>query len=497
MSTSMSTTAPVAGMNGDVPQVEKYPVGVPLLIIDDDADVRTMIGRCLGQLRIRAVEAATLAEARVLIKNKDQKFSLVFLDKCLPDGNGVEFYQELKRERPDLSVVIITANGSGTEARTELERGVFDYLAKPFPISEVRELVQRRYPGLSYGAKGASVSLGPLVDGTDGVIDASEGELIAHSPSMISVTRDITRIAKMGDTSAIVSGETGVGKGVVARLIHQWSSRADQSFLAVNCGAVPQDLIEAELFGHVKGAFTGAHTDRRGHFEEAEGGTIFLDEITETTPAFQVKLLRALEERCITRVGSSQEIKLNVRVLAATNRNVRDIDSSGLRKDLYYRLSGSEIFLPPLKERPEDIMPLATYFALKAARALNSRFWFSTRVVDALKDYTWPGNVRELSQVVKEAVNKAVVTRASEIMLVSDLRKSVRVAIGDLRFDESALVGLSQGFKTLDEVEEEHVLRALRVVDGNMSAAARLLGRSPRWFAQKCRAKGWIKSLES
>jgi DNA-binding NtrC family response regulator len=500
MSTSISTTvSPVSVMDKDVVLNSQYPVGVPLLIIDDDVDVRTMISRCLEQFHIRVVEAENLAQARELMKKKSQKFSFVFLDKCLPDGDGVEFYQELRSERPDLPVVIITANGSGAEARSELERGVFDYLAKPFPISEIRELVTKRYPGLSTGSKDGVVSLGPLVDGTDGVVDdASQVELIAHSPSMISVTRDVSRIAKMASTPVIIFGETGVGKGVVARLIHQWSSRAEQKFVSVNCGAVPQELIEAELFGHVKGAFTGAHADRRGHFEEAEAGTIFLDEITETTPAFQVKLLRVLEEGHITRVGSSQEIKLNVRVIAATNRNVReDIDSSGLRKDLYYRLSGSEIFLPRLKERPEDIMPLAVYFALKVARKLNRRLWFSEGLVDALKAYTWPGNVRQLSQVIKEAVNTAVVGRASEIMLASDLRDSIRIAIGDLQSDEKAVVGLTQGFKTLDAVEEEHVLRALRVVDGNMSAAARLLGRSPRWFSEKCRAKGWLKSIES
>ena len=493
MSTSISPT-----ISEDVVSKSQYPAGVPLLIIDDDVDVRTTMRRSLEkEFRIRVVEAGDLAEARALLEDKTQEFSLVFLDKRLPDGNGVEFFPEIKRERPDLSVVIITGDGSGMEARTQLGNGAFEYLPKPFPLSEMRRIVTDRYPGLSAGF--GPVTLGPLVDGSEGEVEGdSELELVAHSPSMICVTRDLSRTAKMSDTSVIISGPTGSGKGIIASLIHQWSPRANKKFLTLNCGAVPQDLIESTLFGHIRGAFTNAHADRKGYFEEADGGTIFLDEITETSPAFQVKLLRVLEEGCITRVGSSQEIKLNVRVIAATNRNVKDFGSSGLRKDLYYRLSGAEVFLPPLSDRPEDIIPLATYFALKPLCKVKGRLWFSAQVVDALKAYQWPGNVRELSSVVLEAVDKAVAGRSSEIMLVSDLRKDVRAAVGDLQTKPESLVGALDEIKSLDEIEEEHVLRVLRLVDGNMSAAARRLKRSPRWFAQKCRSNGWVaKALEA
>jgi DNA-binding NtrC family response regulator len=488
MSLATSAIVNVDGLNGSsAVKSREYPKGVPLLIIDDDVEVRTMIRRSLRKFNIDVVEAGTVSKARRLLKRKGQEFSFVFLDKCLPDGDGVEFSQEIRELRPDLSVAIITGMGSGEEAHQALEEGgVYAYVPKPILVSTIREFVTRRYPGL---LSGGAVNLGPLVDGTDGVVeDPSMVRLIAHSPAMISVSIDVSRIAKMGGTPVIIVGETGAGKEVVAQLIHQRSSRVKQKFVAVNCGAIAHDLAESQFFGHVKGAFTGANNDHKGFFEEADGGTIFLDEITETTPAFQVKLLRVLQEGCITRVGSSQETKLDVRVLAATNRNlIENIDASGLRKDVYYRLLGSEIFLPPLRERPEDIIPLAVYFALKAARVLKKKLWFSMQVFDALMEYSWPGNVRELARVMEGAVGKA-----NDIILVSDLRDSLRVAVDDLRPNEVAVIGLAQKFKTLDEVEEEQVRSVLRAVGGNLVQAANVLGRSPSTFAKRCRAKGWV-----
>jgi transcriptional regulator with GAF, ATPase, and Fis domain len=248
------------------------------------------------------------------------------------------------------------------------------------------------------------------------------------------------------------------------------------------------------LFGHRRGAFTGADTDRTGFFEEADGGTIFLDEITETTPALQVKLLRVLQEGCITRVGSTEEIKVDVRVVAATNRNLK-IDSSGLREDLYYRLAGCEIFLPPLKERTEDIIPLAFYFALRAARKVKKKVWFSVGVIEALKGYSWPGNVRELSRVIDATAGRAV-DAAENIILMSDLPDCIRIEVGELRSNETPLVGISKEFKTLAELEEEHILKVLRACAGNMAQAARILGREVSQFRKTCGAKGWSSTLK-
>ncbi len=485
----MSTSATAAGLreSGDTLDWTEYPKGVPVLVVDDDVEVRTMIGRCLRKFKVETVQAGSLAQARKLLSKKRQQFSLVFLDKCLPDGDGVTFWQEIRSTRPGLTCVIITGQGNGVEAHLSLENGVFDYIPKPIAISKIRSVVTKRYPGLLKSGDG-SVVVGPVIDGTDGVIeDDGKVKFIAHSPSMISVSIDVTRIAKMANTPVLISGDTGCGKEVVARLIHERSSRAGQKFVAVNCGAIAHELIESSFFGHLKGSFTGAHADRRGFFEEADGGTIFLDEITETTEAFQVKLLRVLQENCITRVGSTEEVKLDVRVIAATNRNVKE---SSLRKDLYYRLAGAEIFLPPLKDRPEDIIPLAYDFALQAARRAKKKLWFSAGVIEALRAYRWPGNVRELWRVITVATGR-LGDGAENIILVSDLPDYLRIEVGDLQQNEMPIIGISEEFKTLAAVEEEYIQRVLRAYGGNMSKAARVLGREPSQFGKLCRSKGW------
>ncbi len=493
----MSTSAVAASLRERDETLDwtEYPNGVPILVVDDDAEVRTMIGRCLRKFKVEIVHAGTLTQARRLLSKKRQQFSFLFLDKCLPDGDGLEFWQEIRNTRPELPCVIITAQGSGVEAHFALETGVFDYLAKPIAISKIRSIVTKRYPGLLRSGD-ESVVVGPVIDGTDCVIeDDRKVKFIAHSSAMISVSTDVTRIAKIENAPVLITGETGSGKEVVARLIHERSARASQRFVAVNCGAVPAELIESSFFGHLKGSFTGAHTDRKGFFEEADGGTIFLDEIAETTPLFQVKLLRVLQEGCITRLGSTEEIKLDVRVIAATNRDVRDVGSSGLRTDLYYRLMGSEIFLPPLKDRPEDIIPLAFDFALRVARKLRKKVWFSAGVIEALKAYPWPGNVRELSRVITAAVGRTV-DGAESVILVSDLPDCIRINVGDLEPNEVPLIGISKDFKTLEAVEEEHILRVLRAYGGNMSKAARVLGREPTQFGKLCRTKGWRVEID-
>jgi DNA-binding NtrC family response regulator len=392
-------------------------------------------------------------------------------------------------------VIIVTGAGSGEEAHNVLEDGVFDYLPKPIPISKLRSVVTKRYPGLLGGRD--KVMVAPVVDGTDGVVeDESNVKFIAHSPSMISVSIDVSRMAKIATMPPVlIYGPTGSGKEVVARLIHQRSQRAGGRFIGVNCGSVADGLIESSFFGHIKGAFTGAESNRKGFFEEADGGTMFLDEITETTPAFQVKLLRVLQEGCITRVGSTEEIKVDVRIIAATNRNLHnDINSSGLRDDLYYRLAGCELFLPPLKERREDIIPLAYHFALGAARKARKKVWFSVGVIEALKAYSWPGNVRELARVIEATAGK-VVDAEENIILVSDLPNCIRVEVGDLRSNEIPLIGISQDFKTLADMEEEHILRVLTACGGNLSRAARILGREPTQFGKLCRSKGWDSTV--
>lgn len=245
----MSTSAAATGLreSGETLDWTEYPKGVPVLVVDDDAEVRTMIGRSLRKFKVETVGAGSLAQARRLLSKKKQQFSLVFLDKCLPDGDGVTFWEEIRSIRPGLTCVIITGQGSGAEAHLSLENGVFDYLPKPIAISKIRSVVTSRYPGLLRSGENGSVVVGPVIDGTDE--DDSKVKFIAHSPSMISVSIEVTRIAKMvANTPVLLSGETGSGKEVVARLIHERSSRASQKFVACNCAAITHELIESSVW---------------------------------------------------------------------------------------------------------------------------------------------------------------------------------------------------------------------------------------------------------
>lgn len=392
--------------------------------------------------------------------------------------------------QPGLAVVIITGQGSTDNANVAIAGGAFGYIPKPCQIAEIRDALLRKYPTLSDAFHDGS-AIGPVIDGLSADEEEESGvKLIGNSSVMIRVAIEIGEIAKM-TRPVFITGKSGTGKEVVARKIHEMSSRAGRKFVAVNCGAMPQDLIESTLFGHVKGSFSGAIADRKGVFEEADGGTIFLDEITETTAAFQVKLLRVLQEHRITRVGSNQEIKLDVRVIASSNRNVVDEVAAGhFREDLYFRLKGSEIFLPPLRDRREDVMPLAFHFAGITARKTRRKVAFSTAVMAALGAYDWPGNVRELQSAIDSAVQ-----RCNGIVLLSDLPRDLRAIGGDLNENEvevvGALVGNTEEMQTMEEVEDAHMQRVLRHCNGNKTQAARMLGLDRSAFGKKCREKGW------
>lgn len=487
---SMSTTAVgTASVKDSGLGSGDYPAGVPVLVVDDEADVRSVISKCLRKFKVGVVEVESLEQAREMFDAGEQ-FSMVFLDRCLPDGDGVEFSREILVRQPGLAVVIITGQGSADNANVAIAGGAFGYIPKPCVIGDIRDAFLRKYPTLSDTVHDGS-AIGPAIDGS--IYDDEEGggvKLIANSSVMIRVAIEIGEIAKM-TRPVLITGKSGTGKEVVAMRIHEMSSRAGRKFVAVNCGAMPQELIESTLFGHMRGAFTGAITDRKGVFEEADGGTIFLDEITETTAAFQVKLLRVLQEHRITRVGSNQEIKLNVRVIASSNRNVVDEVAAGrFREDLYFRLKGSEILLPPLKDRREDVMPLAVHFAGITARKTGRKVAFSTAVMAALKVYDWPGNVRELESVIDSAVQ-----RSNGIVLLSDLPRDLRAIVGDLNENEvpvvGALVGNTEEMQTLEEVEDAHMQRVLRHCNGNKTQAAKVLGLDRSAFGKKCREKGW------
>jgi DNA-binding NtrC family response regulator len=491
---SMSTTAVgTASVKDSGLGSEDYPAGVPALVVDDDADVRSVISKCLRKFKIGVVEAESLAQAREMFEEGEQ-FSMVFLDRCLPDGDGVEFSREVMDRQPGLAVVIVTGQGSADNANVAIAGGAFGYIPKPCQIADIRNALLRKYPTLSDAFHDGSAT-GPLIDGSSDDEEEESGvKLIGNSSVMIRVALEIGEIAKM-TRPVLISGKTGVGKEVVAQKIHEMSSRAGRKFVAVNCGAMPQELIESTLFGHIKGSFSGAIADRKGVFEEADGGTIFLDEITETTAAFQVKLLRVLQEHRVTRVGSNQEIKLDVRVIASSNRNIVDEVAAGrFREDLYFRLKGSEVFLPPLQDRREDVMPLTLHFAEITARKTRRKVAFSTAVLSALQAYDWPGNVRELESVIDSAVQ-----RCNGVVLLSDLPRDLREMVGDLVGDLNenevavvgAVVGTTGELQTLEEVEDAHMQRVLRHCNGNKTQAAKMLGLDRSAFGKKCRENGW------
>lgn len=461
--------------------VADYPDHLPVLVVDDDADVRSVISRCLQRYKVKVVESGTLSDARRRFRSGEE-FSLVFLDRCLPDGDGVDFAQEILQESPDLACAIITGNGTGANAEKAIEAGAFAYLPKPCTVSEIRKVLFRRYPRLCDSFRDGKLA-GPIIDGSMQYEDESRVTFIAHSAQMIKLRLEILEIAKMS-RCVLVSGASGTGKELVARKIHEKSERAGCRFVAINCGSVNDQLIESTLFGHVRGAFTGAVTDRKGVFEEAQGGTVLLDEITETSEGFQVKLLRVLQEQRLSRVGTNHEIPVNVRVIAASNRNVSEQVRAGkFREDLYFRLKRSEIHVPPLKHRSEDIEPLAFYFANLTVKETKRPVAFSRGAMTALQSYEWPGNVRELQSAVDSAVQ-----RCNGIVLVSDLPKELNLA--DLKPDEMAVVG-SSALRSVEEATNDHILRVLRLCQGNKSKAARILKTARSTLIRLSRSKGW------
>ena len=478
------TKAAVSAVGSVEGLVADYPEHLPVLVVDDDGDVRLVISRCLRKFKVKVVESETLAEARDRFES-GERFSLVFLDRCLPDGDGVDFTQEILEWCPGLAVCIITGNGTGSNARKAMQGGAFAYLPKPCFPSEIRDVLVRRYPRLSDSFRDGELA-GPAIDGSIQSEDQSGVTLIAHSPPMIRLTLEILQIAKM-TRSVLVTGASGAGKEVIAHKIHEMSSRADRKFRAINCGAIPLELIESMLFGHVKGAFTGAVSDHMGVFEEANGGTVFLDEVTETSAAFQVKLLRVLQEHRITRVGSNEEIILNVRVIASSNRNVLEaVANGGFREDLYFRLKGSEIFVPALKDRREDIEPLARHFAQLTVKETGARVAFSRGAMTALQNYEWPGNVRELQSVVDSAVQ-----RCNGIVLISDLPKEIRLHQGDLKANEIPIIGGFEPKRSLEAVSDDYVLEVLRWCGGNKTRAAGILRIARVTLSRLSKKKGW------
>jgi DNA-binding NtrC family response regulator len=440
------------------------------LVIDDDRQVRDFVSTVLRDDGWSVADAETAEHAYEQLH--ERPWSLVFCDVMLGGEDGFAVLRRFTEEQPDAQVILMTGDGSAVGALDAAAFGAYDYLLKPFGISEVQVLAHSvRERIVSRRTRAASSDKSEQSRGYISDID-----LVGRSTAFVQLMKLVGRVAPT-DLPVLITGESGTGKEVVARAIHRRSRRAARPFIAVNCGAIPSELIESELFGHVRGSFTGAERDRRGLWEEADGGTVFLDEITETTPAFQVKLLRALQEGEIRRVGSNQTQRVDVRVIAASNRDVEtEVASGRFRQDLLYRLNAVTIKLPPLRERREDVMPLAKRFAERVRPQGTAPITFSRAAVRLLEQYPWPGNIRELENAVVRAAALSDHTVRPE-----DLPERVRKSeAAQEKLEEQAQPASSiveeEEWPTLEEVEKRYVARVLQHTSGNKQAAARLLG---------------------
>jgi two-component system response regulator PilR (NtrC family) len=449
-----------------------------ILVVDDEPGLRDMLGILLRREGLEVTLAPGFASGRDAAQNAPEPYAVVLTDLMMPDGNGMDLLSLVRERSARTEVIVMTAHGGLETAIEAMKRGAYDFVTKPFATNEIRALVQKALEKRAIVAENTRLRAQLLRE--------TGRELLGHSEPMRRIFDLVQRIAG-ARTTVLITGASGTGKERIARAIHQASERRDRPFLVVNCGAIPEALMEAELFGHERGAFTGAVTARLGIFREAEGGTVLLDEIGELPLSLQVKLLRVLQERRVRGVGASAEVPIDVRVLAATNRVVEDDVKAGrFRQDLYYRLNVIRIEVPTLAERREDIRPLAEHFLLRCAGEQDKEtHGFSPDALRALDVYPFPGNVRELENIVERAVALA---RGPTIGL-GDLPREVSGAAGQ---PGPSLVGLPEGGCNLDdvlgEVERRLLIQALERSGGVRTPAAKLLGitlRSLRYRLQK------------
>ncbi len=366
-----------------------------LLIVDDEESVRYSFRRIFSEDSVEVFTAATAAEGLEQVRRHEP--DVIVLDLQLPDRSGLDLFRELHERTPRTPVVFITAHGTTNTAIEAMKGGAFDYLIKPLDLERLTQVLDRAFEAARLMGVPAK-----LPEETEG------DQIVGRSPVMQEMCKAIGRFAPQ-DVNVLIRGESGTGKELVARALYQHSQRAEKPFLAINCAAIPEALLESELFGHEKGAFTGADRKRIGKFEQCHGGTLFLDEIGDMTPLTQAKMLRVLQDQRFERVGGSESIETRTRVLAATNQDLEHLVSEGrFRKDLFYRLNAITIRVPPLRDRREDVPELATYFLFRFDRELGRDMrGFTPEVLDLFQGYAWPGNVRELQGVVKQAMLNA------------------------------------------------------------------------------------------
>ncbi len=428
------------------------------LIVDDEPDIRELLELTLGRMNIDTRSAANLSDARALLA--ENNFNLCLTDMRLPDGDGLELVETIQNDHPELPVAVITAHGNMETAVQALKVGAFDFVSKPVDLQILRNLVN------------SALKLGdfPKRD------RRSRDTLLGDSAVMQTIRSTIAKLAR-SQAPVYISGESGTGKELVARLIHSKGPRNERAFVPVNCGAIPSELMESEFFGHKKGSFTGAVTDKEGLFQAASGGTLFLDEVAELPLQMQVKLLRAIQEKAVRPVGEQKEIPVDVRVLSATHKDLAKlVDAGDFRQDLYYRINVIELQVPSLRKRREDIPELTRQILIKLAgdQSISSPE-LQQDVIDALQRYPFPGNVRELENILERALTLS----EGRNIQVDDL--ALPAADTPIPADNStpALLTPPEGVSLedyLEDIERQAILHALEQTDNNKTAAAKLLG---------------------
>ena len=434
-----------------------------LLIVEDDQSVRTTMVTCL-ELEGYAVEAVS-STREALDRLEKQSYPIVISDIYLDERTGLDVMRTARRTNPDCLVILMTGRGSMETVMAATEGGAFEYLAKPFEMAQMVDTIRR-----------AEKSLGePDDDEAASIDDLPETEMIGSSPRMIEIYKTLSKVAPT-DATVLIEGETGTGKELIARMIHANSKRAQQPFVPVDCGAIAPSLLESELFGTLKGAYTGADRDRMGVFEAAHNGTVFLDEIGDIDLGFQLKLLRFLQEREIRPLGSSRAKKVDVRVIAATNKDVQKlVDEGKFREDLWYRLNVVRLTVPPLCERASDI-PLLVHYFLKR---YNERYKLDTKLTDsgvkAMEEYSWPGNIRQLQHMMERLTILAPGGRIDDA--------AVRQSIEQMDSRDHASDSLA-------DTEAEQIRRVMAATNGNKSRAAKVLGIERKTLYRKLERMG-------
>ena len=435
-----------------------------ILVVDDEADVAYSFQRVLAEEPVEVLGVTSGSEG--LKRLRKESFDLVLLDVRIGVENGIEIFRQLRKEHPRQLVIVMTAHGTAQTAIEAMKLGAFDYILKPFDVPELLSILRR---GLQTAA-----SMRELVpaEGKPSQEEKAPG-LIGTSPAMQKIYKLVGQVAR-SEASVLLLGESGTGKELVARAIYANSLRAARPYVAINCAAIPDTLLESELFGHERGAFTGALTQRIGKFERADGGTIFLDEIGDMPLNLQAKLLRVLQDGEFQRLGGDQTLRTQVRVIAATNRDLLGmVKEKTFREDLYYRIHVVQIQLPPLRDRSEDVLPLAEYFLKRVGKERGLKFSSASR--KALQGWSWPGNVREL----ENAVTRAVVCAAAESIEPGDLPPELIGGKGTMENKGDWWIDLkaqNPGGDLLGAAEKMLVERALQEAEGNVLKGAKILG---------------------